>query len=223
MKGYDAPRYLYDEWNSFSRVTVEDRGLSPPFGWGFGSNYKSDKQIEQLFIRIDADAGTPITRFDGSLENLDFLRNDVVNSVHYIRPHADELIIGSGGGRDILSALVFNQKSVTALEVNGNINRALNQNFGDFSGHLDRYPNIQFVNDEARSWLAKSRSTYDIIQMPLADTWAATAAGAFSLSENSLYTVEGWRVILKHLNSRGVFTVSRWYYKDFHGELYRLV
>ena len=47
--------------------------------------------------------------------------------------------------------------------------------------------------------------------MSMIDTWAATGAGAFSLSENGLYTLEGWRAFLSTLNDRGFFTVSRWY------------
>ena len=47
--------------------------------------------------------------------------------------------------------------------------------------------------------------------MSMIDTWAATGAGAFSLSENGLYTLEGWRAFLRAVNDDGVFTVSRWY------------
>ena len=61
---------------------------------------------------------------------------------------------------------------------------------------------------------AGSRATkekFDLVQMSMIDTWAATGAGAFSLSENGLYTLEGWRAFLKTVNDRGIFTVSRWY------------
>ncbi len=37
-----------------------------------------------------------------------------------------------------------------------------------------------------------------MIQISLIDTWAATAAGAFVLGENSLYTVEAWTTFLGH-------------------------
>jgi hypothetical protein len=79
------------------------------------------------------------------------------------------------------------------------------------------------VNDEARSWLARQRETFDVIQISLIDTWAATAAGAFVLSENSLYTVEAWRLFLERLTDRGILAVSRWYFQDRPGEVYRLV
>ena len=54
----------------------------------------------------------------------------------------------------------------------------------------------RFVHDEARSYLARSGERFDFIQISLIDTWAATAAGAFVLSENTLYTREAWRTFL---------------------------
>ena len=120
-------------------------------------------------------------------------------------------MIGVGGGRDVLSALVFDQKSVTGVEINDNILDTTNKIYGDFTGHLDRDPRVQFVNDEARSYLARDDKRYDIIQISLIDTWAATSAGAFALSENSLYTTEAWNIFLDRLKPDGVLSVSRWY------------
>ena len=81
---------------------------------------------------------------------------------------------------------------------------------------------MRFVNDEARSFIARSDERADIIQISLIDTWAATASGAFVLTENSLYTVEAWRIFLEHLAPRGILSVSRWYYAERPGEVYRL-
>ena len=65
--------------------------------------------------------------------------------------------------------------------------------------------------DDARSWFASTKEKFDLVQMSMIDTWAATGAGAFSLSENGLYTLEGWRAFLATINNKGFFTVSRWY------------
>jgi hypothetical protein len=131
-------------------------------------------------------------------------------------------VVGPGGGRDILTALAFQQQSVVGVEINEEIVRAVNGRFGDFTGHLDRDPRVTFVSDEARSYLARSPDRYDILQVSLIDTWAATASGAFVLSENSLYTIEGWKIFLDHLAADGVLTVSRWYFPKRPGEMYRL-
>jgi predicted membrane-bound spermidine synthase len=77
--------------------------------------------------------------------------------------------------------------------------------------------------DEARSWFAATDQKFDLIQMSLIDTWAATGAGAFSLSENGLYTLEGWRVFMRRLSDHGVFTVSRWYNSSDANESARMI
>jgi hypothetical protein len=129
-----------------------------------------------------------------------------------LRPQGEILVIGSGGGRDILTGLLFKQTRLTAVEVNGNIMKTLNQTFADFSGHLDRDPRIHFVVDEGRHFVESSSETYDMIQASLVDSAAATAAGAYSFVENGLYTEEAWALFLRRLKPHGVLTFSRWYF-----------
>ncbi|OPY88306.1 MAG: Spermidine synthase [Smithella sp. PtaU1.Bin162] len=224
VRGSYEARPLYEKWNSFSRVAVwgdpnvprcpEVQGLSPV--------YQRGEIIKQLHVDIDANASTVMTAFNGDLSGLEYLKYDITNFAHYIRPDSKVLVIGTGGGRDILSALVFQQQSVLGIEINEDIIKILNKQFGDFSGHLDQRPNVHFVNDEARSYIARTKSRFDIIQASFIDTWAATSAGAFVLTENSLYTIEAWKIFLHHLTPRGVLTFSRWYYRNLPGEMYRL-
>jgi hypothetical protein len=217
---------LHERWNSFSRITVAGDPEKPlaPFGWGLSSRYPKGKgNIPQLKLLIDGLAGTALTKFDGKdFASIDYLRYDVTNVVHSIRPNSDVLVVGVGGGRDILSALYFNQKSVTGVELNQTTLNTINDRFGDFTGHLDQDPRVHFENDEARAFVARKKEKVDIIEASLTDTWAATAAGAFVLSENNLYTVEAFDTFLEHLNPRGVLSVSRWYQKDMPAEAYRL-
>jgi len=227
VKGGKESPALFEKWNSFSRVRVEDDGGKPraPMGWGLSDRYPANRVIRQLYLGIDATAGTYLTQFDGTptaMRSLDFLRYDVTNLAYYLRPGARALIIGVGGGRDVLSAMQFHPKSITGVEINRAILHALTDQFGDFTGHLDRDPRITLVNDEARSFVARSHDHFDTIQISLIDTWAATAAGAFVLSENSLYTLEAWDAFLSHLTPNGVLTVSRWYHRARPGETYRL-
>jgi len=224
VKGGKETRTIYEKWNSFSRINVwgNPNELVQPFGWGLSPLYPQNQKIKQLWLLIDATAGTPLTGFSGDLKDAEFLKYDIVNLVHYIRPQSKVLVVGSGGGRDILSALVFNQPSVVGVEVNENIINAVNKQFGDFTGHLDSNPKVKFINDEARSYVSRTKESFDIIQVSLIDSWAATAAGAFVLTENSLYTVEAWKTFLDHLTPNGILTFSRWYFKDRPGEVYRL-
>ena len=223
IKGAFVTQPIYVTWNSFSYVQVaKDLEPSRPLGWGLSTMYQGKQKAEEYFLEIDAIAGTAMTHFTGDWSKLDHLRYDVTNFAHYLRPGSNVLVVGAGGGRDVLSALGFGQKSVVAVEINPAILNILNQRFGDFTGHLDRDPRVHFVNDEARSYIARQSRTFDIIQISLIDTFAATAAGAYVLSENSLYTKEAWKIFLSHLSDRGVLTVSRWYYYRKPGEIYRL-
>jgi len=217
---------LHTKWNSFSRVQVtgDPQELTPPFAWALSPAYRhaAEPLVPQLTLAIDSMAGTVLTRFTGDLEAVDYLRYDLVNLVHYLRADASVLVVGTGGGRDVLTALVFRQRRVVGVEINEDILATANGRFGDFTGHLERYPQVEFVNDDARSYLAGRPDKYDIIQISMIDTWAATAAGAFALTENSLYTLEAWRLFLERLTPSGILTASRWYSGNPPAEIYRM-
>jgi len=221
-KGSAEPVPLYETWNSYSRVRVtgDPNEKLPALGWGL-SPAVPPVALSQLSLDIDSFAGTVLTRYEGDLRSVDHLRYDVTNIAYYLRSGHQALIIGAGGGRDVLSALSFGARSVTAVDINKNIIATVNGRFGDFTGHLDRDPRVRFVNDEARSFVARSPDRFGTIQISLIDTWAATAAGAFVLGENSLYTVEAWTTFLRHLTDDGILTVSRWYFRSRPAEMYR--
>jgi len=223
VKGRYEPRPIVERWNPFSRIRVigDPAREIKPSGWGFSATLPPALTARELHLDIDSYAGTELTAFDGNTATVEHLKYDVTNVVHYLRPSSDVVVVGAGGGRDILSALVFNQRQVTGVEINPSILELVNGRFGDFTGHLDRNPRVRFVNDEARSYLARMQARVDIIQISLIDTWAATASGAFVLTENSLYTLEAWTRFLERLSPRGVLSVSRWYYADRPGEVYR--
>lgn len=223
IKGSFEARPLYEKWNSYSRVRVngDANAWVTPQGWGLSTTVPPDLRVHQLQMDIDVVAGTVMTGYNGSPESVRHLGYDITNMAYRVRPDSDTLIIGAGGGRDVLSALTLGARSVVAVEINRDIIRTANGRFGDFTGHLDRDPRVRFVNDEARSYVARSKDRYGIVQISLIDTWAATAAGAFVLSENSLYTTEAWTTFLRHLTPDGLLSVSRWYYRDRPSEMYR--
>ena len=221
VKGNIEPNPLYERWNAFSRVCIREAG-SKPIGWGLSSRLPPGDKLVQLWLNIDGGAGTVMTKFDGDLSRLEYLRYDVTNLVHAVRDDARVLVVGSGGGRDVLSALYFCQAKVVGVEVNDAILEALNGHFGELTGHLDRHPKVTFVNDEARSYLARTDQQFDVIQVSLIDTWAATAAGAFVLAENGLYTTEAWQRMMQWLSDRGVIAFNRWYSARAPYEIYRL-
>jgi len=219
----DAP--LLTKWNSFARIAVGDLGLQPARLWGASPTYRpEDWPIEQRLMNIDGDAGTIAYRWDGDVAHAGFLEYDVTNLAHFLPGHRRAAVIGVGGGRDMLSARVFGVSDITGVEINPILARLLTSEpgFADFSG-IATQSGFHFHVDEARSWFARTSQSFDIIQMSLVDTWAATGAGAFTLSENGLYTVEGWTIFLERLTASGVFTVSRWYSPNDADETGRLV
>jgi hypothetical protein len=224
IRGSFEARPLYEKWNSYSRVRVngDPTELVTPTGWGLSAKMPADLRVRQLQMDIDVSAGTVMTGLDGNLDKLAHLRYDVTNIGYYLRQKPEVLVVGAGGGRDVLSALLFGASHVTAVEINKDILQTVNGRFGDFTGHLDRRPEVTFVNDEARSYIARQQRKYDIIQISLIDTWAATAAGAFVLSENSLYTTEAWTIFLQRLSDDGLLSVSRWYFRNGPAEVYRI-
>ena len=219
--GREAPP-LYERWNAFSRVTVHAYAPTEPVGWGMSPKFRPERQVPLAWLRMDALAGTLLTEFRGDLAQVDYLRMDIVNLAHHLRPGARTAVIGAGGGRDVLSALVFGSREVVALELNDVILDTVNARYGDFTGHLDRIPGVRFVHDEARSWLARSGERFDVIQASWIDTFAATAAGAFVLTENSLYTREAWRTFLGRLAPSGILTFTRYYLAANPSEAARL-
>ncbi len=213
VRGEWADKPLLEKWNSFSRVSIDGDSTKyeVPFGWGLSNKYDRSRKISQLMLNIDAHSTTVLSHFNGDTSELSHLKYDVSNLAHYLRKNSDVMIIGSGAGRDILSCLAFGQKSVLGIEINKDMIKAINGDFGDFTGHLDKYPNVEFVGDEARSYIQRLDKQYDIIQVSVIDNWSAAASGAFVLTENALYTVETWKLLLSRLKPDGILTVTRFY------------
>jgi hypothetical protein len=86
--------------------------------------------------------------------------------------------------------------------------------YAEYSKHLYELPQVDIHVSDGRSFLRNSHSRYDVIQMTLVDTWASTAAGAFALSENNLYTVDAFREYFQHLKPDGMIAITRWEFKE---------
>ncbi|HET8946538.1 MAG TPA: hypothetical protein VFQ07_06115 [Candidatus Polarisedimenticolia bacterium] len=222
VKGHAEEPAVYEAWNAYSRVRVRRAPRDTPLGWGLSAAYTPVRPVRQMILDIDGGASTVVTEYHGRPEEVDHLRWDITGMAHVLRPGGRVLVIGVGGGRDVLTALVYGQPEVVGVEVNETILHAVTDVFGDFTGHLDRDPRVTLIHDEARSQIARRRDRFDIIQASLVDTSAATAAGAFAFTENALYTREGWRLFLDRLRPRGVLAFSWFFSADRPVEMYRL-
>jgi len=213
-----------ERWNSYSRILAyEPTGVAPQL-WGPSPLLNKTLIVPQVWMNIDGAAGTAMFHFDGTLESIDFLRYDLVNLAYNLPDITKSAVIGVGGGRDLLAAHLFGVKDVTGVELNPIFIDLLTKHpFYAFFSNLKTIPGLRLYVDDARSWFAATEESFDLIQMSMIDTWAATGAGAFSLSENGLYTLEGWRAFIARLSDNGVFPVSRWYSPSFINESGRMI
>lgn len=208
-KGVNLREYPpeFTRWNSFSMVTVfPNMGFR---GWGISPRY-TDSMPEQRNIYIDMHAMTPVTRFSGLYSEVRHTYHDLSALVyrHYPRPR-NVCIIGAGGGKDVLAALVAGSKHVTAVEINPIIvNDVVKGKYRDFSGNLYGRKEVSVHIEDGRSFVRRSREPYDVILLSMVDTSAATASGAYAMTENGLYTSDAFKDFISKLAPGGILSVS---------------
>lgn len=218
---------VYTGYTPFARVDVMYKEGASLGAWGISAHCPAPPSPEQMFITIDAAAITAITRFDGNPDSIAFV-NCAPSGLAYqvsAAPPRSALIIGPGGGIDVLTALYNRVERVVGVEINPLIvNLVADASlFREFAGGLyTDYPAIHIELAEGRNYVARTDERFDLIQFSQVDTWAAAASGAYSLSENFLYTVEAFLDYYDHLTDDGLLTVGRWYF-DPPQQAFRLV
>jgi hypothetical protein len=196
-KGKPLENEEFVQWNTFSRIALKREP---------GSGLKS--------IVIDADAATGVARFDfnhlSPRQKFD-LGYEGPGLPYLLRPAAKTLVIGPGGGWDVARALASGSKDITGVEINPIIATVImRKRFPQYSNHLYFRPEVKIAVEDGRSFIRRSPDLYQVLQATLVDTWASTAAGAFALSENNLYTTNAFVDYLSHLTSDGILSFTRW-------------
>src|SRR5919202_441641 len=200
----DLPMYLRDnpgskivktQWNSFSRIDVVEGGKA------------SEGLLAKVFI--DGGAGTNIISWDGNTQSRQELSTWMQYLPFKMMQDPKVLVIGSGGGRDIVAALVSGSKDVTSVEINPIIYDTV-KSYGSRAGNVYSHQYVSSHVDEGRSFITRSSDKYDIIYVPFVDTWASVSSGGLSVSENFLYTVQGFQQYYDHLTDRGKIVTVRW-------------
>ncbi len=213
----DQPWMLFSKWNAISRIEVDNVG---------GGRYiVIDADASTAIMNVDpakwaVDTATPALKDNGNPPVAGYnWKKDLMSAapavVNVLRPNGKYAIIGPGGGVDVLRAVANGSKDVTGIEINPIIaNTIMRGNYADYSYHLYQRPEVHINVADGRSWIRNSKEKYDVIQMTLVDTWASTAAGAFALSENNLYTVEAFEEYFQHLKPDGMIAITRWEFKE---------
>jgi hypothetical protein len=120
------------------------------------------------------------------------------------------LVLGAGGGTEVLQARQQGVAEIDAVELNSQMIELVRGPYGDFSGQLYSQPGVRVYAAEARGFVASGANRYDLIQLPLLDSFATSSARLYALNESYLYTVEALTTFIEHLNPGGYLAISRW-------------
>ncbi|MCD6406639.1 SAM-dependent methyltransferase, partial [Candidatus Aerophobetes bacterium] len=176
---------------------------------GLSLNFQRDIP-SQVGIFIDADSMSAVNRFRGDFSNLGYLDFLTLSLPYYLTSQPEILVVGAGGGSEVLNALYHGAKKVFAVEVNPQMIDIVNKDLAEFSGKIYSLPQVKTVVKEARGYVETTHKKFDIIQISLLDSFAASSAGVYALSESYLYTVEALCRFVEHLTPGGFLCITRW-------------
>ncbi|MFW6162791.1 MAG: spermidine synthase, partial [Planctomycetota bacterium] len=167
------------------------------------------REPDQRAILVDADSPSAINRITDpeQLEAFDYTTGALP---YHLLDRPKTLIVGAGGGSDVLLARHHGCRSITALELNPQVAALMRGSQAEFAQHLYQQPEVRLVAAEARGFLAQTDERYDLIQLPLVESLGASGAGVAALNESYLYTVEAFEAYLDHLTPNGMLCITRW-------------
>ncbi len=185
LAAQEEHQIVYTEWSAFARTDVV--------------NSVNDSSVKWIFT--DGGATSDMINFDGNLQSVEYLKNDLSYFPFTWGNSESVLIIGSGGGKDVLLSLLGGATDITAVEINRSIINAVRE-FGDFSGHIYDRDDVKVEVRDGRHFIETDQTKYDLLYLPLVYTQAAGRVG-FALSENYIFTMEAFDVYMERLNPEG--------------------
>ncbi len=194
MAATPGARVALTGWNAYSRIDAVT-GFEPP-------------TLARLYI--DSDAWTGIMQWDGNAGSLASYTEWYRALPFKVAPERPKtLVIGPGGGSDVLVSIAAGAEKVTAVEMNPLMLRFV-RSFGTRAGELYDHPLVETILSEGRNFIRRTDRRFDVILLGFVDSWAAVASGGLSLSENHLYTVEAFQAYFDHLTDDGELVILRW-------------
>jgi hypothetical protein len=182
-----------------------------PFRYAPGLSIKAQYEpLEQIGIFVDGDNMSVITQYPAEIDQLQYLDQMTSAAPYHLKDINQALIIGAGGGADVLQAKFHQIPNIDAVELNPQIVGLLNGEYAEFTGHLYQQDYIHIHIKEARSYLSGTHTRYDLIQLALIDAFTASSSGLYALNESYLYTVEAFGQYLARLKPDGYLAITRW-------------
>ena len=181
------------EWNPISRIDVLSSSL-----------------FSRKIMTIDGDAQAPI--FPLSARSVDTPHRFTAYRFLGGVPPKKALVIGTGGGADLLVARHYRAEKIIGVDVNPSSVRVLRSEYASWFEESERNGTFELHLEDGRSFVDRSADQYDLIMMYGVDSLAALNTGAYVLAENYLYTEEAFEKYWAHLSQTGVMQISRWCY-----------
>ena len=207
----DEAKTVYERWHPVSRVAVFPASFrSSPRGW-FYSRQSQVRLPRTMPVTNDAGARTYLYEATSPETLRKVFSEDLSDLAYHITENPAVLVVGVGGGKDVLSGLAMGGSSVTAVELNPLMIEIVQDRFAEFTGAPYNDPRVHIAIDEGRNYIASRDKRYDLIKISVTDTWTASALGAYALTENYLYTVEAIKDFVSHLEPGGLLSIIRWY------------
>ncbi|WP_427340045.1 hypothetical protein [Caloranaerobacter sp. DY30410] len=174
---------VFSSWDSISRTDVIE-----------------NNDREKIII-TDGGASAPMIRFNGNLDDVSYLKEEINYLPFTIGNNEDTLLIGSGGGKDVLLAILGGSKNIDAVEINSSVVDTVNA-YKDFNGDIYNYEGVNLFVEDGRSFIEKTNKKYNNIYLSMVMS-KAVGYGGLSLTENFLYTKEAFKTYFDHLKDNG--------------------
>ena len=174
------------------------------------SLHATHEPLAQLGVFTDGDNMTVLTHYPEELNKLAYLDQTSSALPYHLKPINDVLILGVGGGADVLQARFQQVQQIDGVELNRQMIQLVKDDYAQFTGNLFQQAGVTIHHSEVRDFLTRKPRRYDLIQLALVDAFNASAAGLYALNESYLYTVEALQLYLKHLESDGYLALTRW-------------
>ncbi len=203
-------RIMAERFSPLGVVTVVDSPLAPlRYAPGLSLSAATGPP-PQMGLFVDGQAAGAVTRYDGDTAALAYL-GDTTSALPYrLLEHPRVLVLGAGGGADVLQALYHGAAQVDAVEIDRQVTALVEEDLAAFSGRPYSARGVRLHVAEARGFVAASRERFDLIQVALLDSFGSSAAGLGSLAESNLYTVEALEAYLGRLSPGGLLAITRW-------------
>jgi spermidine synthase len=120
-------------------------------------------------------------------------------------PSPSVLVVGSGTGNDVAAALRHDSRSVDAVEIDPAI---LELGKLEHPEHPYDSPRVAIHLGDARNFLKRTKSQYDLILFGLLDSHGQFSDYSNMRIDNFVYTEEAFREAARHLSPQGIIFVK---------------